>query len=129
MCTWQVAWSYSTTGGAGKCAIEKFSITVSAVLDLPRWTNQDAAPDSVRSSWERFAVALRLHEDGHKDIGVRAANDLGNRLRALGPEKTCAELHGKVGALGERVVAEYRVLDQAYDRSTGNGTTQGAVLK
>jgi predicted secreted Zn-dependent protease len=129
MCTWRVTWNFSRGGGEGNCRIEKFTITVGATIDLPRWTNRDAAPGSVRSSWDRFAAALRLHEDGHKDIGVRAANDLSGRLSALPAEKTCAELDRKVVALGDTVLSEYRRLDQAYDRSTDNGATQGATLK
>jgi predicted secreted Zn-dependent protease len=128
MCTWQVTWTFSR-GGVGQCALGKFSVTVGATIDLPRWINRDAASDSVRGSWDRFAAALRVHEDGHKDIGVRAANDLANRLRALPPARTCDELDRNIAALGDRVLAEHRALDQAYDRSTGNGASQGATLK
>jgi len=129
VCAWRVTWNFSHAGREGKCAVDKFTITVGATIDLPRWTNRDAAPGSMKSGWDRFAAALRRHEDGHKDIGVRAANDLANRLRALPAEKTCAELDRKVVVLGDRVLSEYRLLDQAYDRSTGNGATQGATLK
>jgi predicted secreted Zn-dependent protease len=128
MCTWQVTWTFSR-GGMGQCALGKFSVTVGATIDLPRWINRDAASESVRGSWDRFAAALRVHEDGHKDIGVRAANDLANRLRALAPARTCDELDRNIAALGDRILAEHRALDRAYDRSTGNGATQGAVLK
>lgn len=129
MCTWQITWQYSTAGGQGKCAVDKFSIKLSSVLDLPRWTNRDAASGALQAEWERFSAALRRHEDGHKDNGVRAANDLAGRLRALPPEKTCADLGTKIRALGERLTAEYRLLDQSYDRATGHGATQGAQLK
>lgn len=129
VCTWRVTWNFTRGGGDGRCAIEKFTIEVAATIDLPRWMNRDAAAESVISRWDRFAAALRLHEDGHKDIGVRAANDLAARLRALAAEKSCADLDRKVVALGDAVLAEYRLLDQAYDRSTGNGATQGATLQ
>jgi predicted secreted Zn-dependent protease len=128
-CTWKITWNYATGGGAGKCGLEKFSIRLSAILDLPRWTNRDAASADLRAEWDRFAAALRQHEDGHKDNGVRAANDLAGRLRALPPEKDCAALDARIRAVGERVIAEHRLADQAYDRSTGHGATQGAVLR
>ena len=129
MCTWQITWQYSTTGGPGKCAIDQFSIKLSSILDLPRWTNRDVASGALNAEWERFSAALRQHEDGHKDNGVRAANDLAGRLRSLPPEKACTDLDTKIRALGERLMAEYRLLDQSYDRATGHGTTQGAQLK
>jgi predicted secreted Zn-dependent protease len=128
MCTWQVTWTFSR-GGVGQCTLGKFSVMVGATIDLPRWINRDAASESVRGSWDRFAAGLRVHEDGHKDIGVRAANDLANQLRALPPARTCDELDRNITALGDRILAEHRALDQAYDRATGNGATQGAVLK
>jgi len=104
-------------------------ITVGATIDLPKWINRDGAQEGVRARWDRFAAALRVHEDGHKDIGVKAAHDLAGRLRALPPAKTCAELDRNISELSDRVLSEYRLQDQAYDRSTGNGATQGALLK
>jgi len=129
VCTWKVTWSYATGGAPGKCVLTRLSVKLDAVIDLPRWTNRGAGPPALQAEWDRFIVALRQHEDGHKDNGVRAANDLANRLRALPPEKDCAVLDAKVRALGERVIDQHRLADQAYDRSTGHGATQGATLK
>ena len=129
MCTWRVTSNYSSRQEPGRCVIENFTVTVGAAIDFPRWTNRKTASADLQGGWDRFAAALRLHEDGHKDIGVRAANDLANRLRALPPERNCAVLDQKVTELGERVLAQYQSSDQAYDRSTDNGATQGAMLK
>jgi predicted secreted Zn-dependent protease len=129
MCTWTINWTYTRIARAASCGVEKFVITVGATIDLPRWINRDSAQEGVRTRWDRFAAALRVHEDGHRDIGVRAANELATRLRGLPVARTCAELDRNVAALGERVLSEYRQQDQAYDRSTDNGATQGAVLK
>jgi predicted secreted Zn-dependent protease len=129
MCTWGIKWDYTRGGPEGKCALEKLSLVLSAIIDMPRWTNRDAAPEALKAGWDRFYAALRAHEDGHKDNGVRAANDLAQRLRALPPQKTCAELDQKISELGQRILAEYRMLDQSYDRATDHGATQGAVLK
>ncbi len=55
-------------------------------------------------------------------------NDLANRLRALPPEKDCEALNQKISDLGKRIISEYKHLDQAYDRATDHGVTQGAKL-
>lgn len=129
MCTWTVDWTYSRVARVTSCSVEKFVITVGATIDLPKWINRDSAQEGVRARWDRFAAALRVHEDGHKDNGVKAAHDLAGRLRALPPAKTCAELDRSISELSDRVLSEYRQQDLAYDQSTGNGATQGAVLK
>ncbi len=128
-CTWRIQWDYTRGGAEGKCALEKLSLVLSAIIDMPRWTDRDSAPEPLKASWDRFYAALRVHEDGHKENGMRAANDLAKRLRALPPQKTCAELDQTIGELGKRIIAEYKMLDQSYDRATGHGVTQGAVLK
>ncbi|HKU72068.1 MAG TPA: DUF922 domain-containing protein [Burkholderiales bacterium] len=129
MCTWTVDWTYSRVARVTSCSVEKFVITVGATIDLPKWINRDNAQEGVRVRWDRFAAALRVHEDGHKDNGVKAAHDLASRLRTLPPAKTCAELDRSISELSDRVLSEYRQQDLAYDQSTGNGATQGAVLK
>lgn len=129
MCTWSIDWTYSRIARVTSCSVDKFVITVGATIDLPKWINRDGAQEGVRARWDRFAAALRVHEDGHKDIGVKAAHDLAGRLRELPSANTCAELDRNIRELSDRLLSEYRQQDQVYDRLTENGATQGAVLK
>ncbi len=127
-CHWRLDWKAKYAGESGKCRIDTFSLTLGATIDFPNWTNKSAAPEALRSKWEQFSRALRAHEDGHKENGLRAANDLANRLRALPPEKDCEALNQKISDLRNRIISEYKYLDQAYDRATDHGVTQGAKL-
>jgi len=127
-CQWQLDWKFHYAREGGTCRIDTFSITVSAVIDFPQWTSKSAAPEALQGKWEQFARALRIHEDGHKENGVRAANDLANRLRALPPEPDCEALNQKISDLGTRIISEYSYIDNAYDRATDHGVTQGASL-
>jgi len=128
-CSWMLKWNFAHASEGGRCRIDKFSLTVSAIIVIPKWTDRNAAPESLQSRWDGFSRALRAHEDGHKENGVRAANDFANRLRALPPEKDCAALVQKINTLGERVTSEYRFIDQAFDRATDHGVNQGATLR
>jgi len=127
-CHWRLDWKAEYARESGKCRIDTFSLMLGATIDFPNWTNKSAAPEALRSKWEQFSRALRAHEDGHKENGLRAANDLANRLRALPPEKDCEALNQKISDLRNRIISEYKYLDQAYDRATDHGVTQGAKL-
>ena len=59
---------------------------------------------------------MRQHEDGHRNNGIKAANDLARRLRALPEHADCAALNGEIRKLGDRIVSEYDLLDKAFDR-------------
>jgi len=71
-------------------------------------TNKGAGPEALRSN----SRALRAHEDGHTENGVRAGNDLANRLRALPPERDCEALSQRISDLNKRIIPEYEYLDQ-----------------
>jgi predicted secreted Zn-dependent protease len=125
---WNIRWAakYKTVGG--RCAIDTMHLTVSAAITFPKWSNSSAGTASLRDKWEQMAKALRLHEDGHKDNGVRGANDLALRLRALPAQPDCRTLEQEINANLERVLKVHRELDIAYDRATNHGENQGVSL-
>jgi predicted secreted Zn-dependent protease len=127
-CKWNIKWNakYKTEGG--RCAIDTMHLTVSAAITFPRWSNSGEGQASLRDKWEQMAKALRHHEDGHKDNGVRGANDLARRLRALPAQPDCKTLGQKINANVERVLKIHRELDVAYDRATNHGESQGVSL-
>jgi predicted secreted Zn-dependent protease len=128
LCTWRMDWEFSFARSAGKCAIEKFSITVSSTIDLPRWSNREAGTPALRSTWDRFSTALRMHEDGHRDNGVRVANAVAGRLRTLPAEKDCAAMNQRIAAVTRDVQDAHKDIDAAYDRATNRGETQGVKI-
>jgi predicted secreted Zn-dependent protease len=128
-CEWRLNWDFTYSSEGGKCRMDKFSVKISAIIDFPKWTDRNSASESLQRNWDEFSRTLRVHEDGHKENGVRAANDLANRMRALPLEKDCGALKQKIKMLGERITLEYRYIDEAFDRATEHGASQGARLR
>lgn len=127
-CKWQLRWKYTFQTEGGQCRVGALKTTVSAIISFPKWSNPAAGSAALRDKWEQMTRALRRHEDGHKDNGIRAANDFARRVRALAPERDCQALDQKIKATGDRIISEYRNLDPAYDRATNHGANQGVNL-
>jgi predicted secreted Zn-dependent protease len=127
-CKWKIRWKakYKTEGG--RCSIGDLHLTVAAAITFPRWSNSSAGTAGLREKWEQMAKALRNHEDGHKDNGVRGANDLARRLRSLPAQPDCRTLEQEINANYERMLKVHRELDVAYDRATNHGENQGVSL-
>lgn len=125
---WRMRWKFKYDATSG-CRIGSFTIAVSARMRMPEWLDRGKAPPELQGKWDSFYRALRTHEDGHRDNGIRAGNDLARRLRGMEAYRDCDALNAAIANMGRRITGEYQLVDEAYDRSTGHGVTQGAVLR
>jgi len=125
---WRLNWTYTFDTGVG-CRVSEVHVKVSATLQMPDWLDRDRAPPDLQSRWSAFYQALMVHEEGHRDNGVRAGNDFMRRIGALGGAADCPTLSANIAALGQQLTTEYQSVDDAYDRTTRHGATQGAVLQ
>jgi len=125
---WNLGWKDYHVIDGGTCRIDTFTVTLDTTMNLPNWTDRNAAPYGLKSKWDRFAERLRVHEDGHRQNGIRAANEFANNLRTLTPAQDCAALERDISVLFERIKSEYRFIDEGYDRATNHGRSQGATL-
>ncbi len=115
-CAWRIRWKFTHRREPTGCSVDGVALTVSAWMKLPRWEDEARATPELRAQWEDFSRRLRKHEDGHRDNGVAAARDLARRLRGLPPFADCEALNREIDRVGERVVSEYRKVDEAFDR-------------
>jgi predicted secreted Zn-dependent protease len=116
-CYWWFSWDFKyLPGSRGGCRVAEFTITLNARMKLPKWVDAGRADGELRDRWDTFERRLRQHEDGHKNNGVKAANDLARRIKAIGEFPDCALLNAEIKKVGDRVWSEYALLDDAFDR-------------
>ena len=125
---WRVTWKYTLAESAG-CRVKAFRVDVTAKIRMPRWADRGTAPPKARVSWDAFRDAMRKHEEGHRDHGVRAGRELARRIRSVGSRGDCRRLRADVDMIGDRVIASFHAADNDYDRVTRHGISQGAILR
>jgi predicted secreted Zn-dependent protease len=124
---WHVNWRYPYDDrGAAGCSTGAVSVTVTVVIQLPEYRPPAGAPARLRDEWNRYATALRQHENGHRDFGVRTGAEVKRELEALGRAGSCALLDAAANRTGNAVVERFVRDERAYDRDTAHGATQGA---
>ena len=95
---------------------------------LPRLARNSSTPESVVRRWDQYYAALFSHEQGHKDIGVKAAQDVKAEITAMGPRQTCKQLETDANNIGKEVIDRYSRVEKNYDRTTNHGLNTGAVF-
>jgi predicted secreted Zn-dependent protease len=123
---WWVQWRYDRVQAANGCELRSLAVTLDVTFTFPRWSPPDDAAPGLRERWEDYLAALRVHEEGHKEIALRAANEIAAALSSLPASPSCAELEQAADGTGERILERYRQQELSYDRQTDHGATQGA---
>lgn len=126
---WEVRWTFDWRADAGGCRIETVTTDLDVVYTLPRWAGRDRADHDLRERWDRFVLALRVHEEGHGANGRRAAHRIEDALRRLGSRADCPGLAKAADETARRIIEEEAANDRAYDAATLHGARQGVVLR
>ncbi len=124
---WSIEWTYGTAQRGDSCALRDVKVTLNVAVTLPRWKPPATATADVLRKWQAYLRAVRLHEAGHRTIAERNAREV---MAALTPlvGTNCDKLSDEATRTAERIVADGRARNRAYDIQTKHGQTQGVEL-
>ena len=117
-----VIWRKKNT--AAGCILTKANVTINITLILPNWANKAAASDQDQEMWDLYLKFLKRHEQGHINMGLKAARELQAELAQLKPAPSCKELDGKISVLYDEMVQKGEEDGVNYDNRTNYGVTQ-----
>jgi len=124
---WSIEWGYGTIQRGDSCVLRDVKVTLNVAVTLPRWKPPATATAELRKTWQAYLKAVRLHEAGHRTIAERNAREV---MAALTPLRgtNCDKLSDEATRTAERIVADGRARNRAYDVQTQHGQTQGVEL-
>jgi predicted secreted Zn-dependent protease len=125
-CNWYVRWSYPFQNDASGCRTGPVMISIEVTYTLPQWVEPAQADATLSADWKRYMRALTSHEQGHRDIALRAGIEIQQRLETLAAQRTCPALDQLAGVTANAALDSARRSEKEYDRQTGHGATQGA---
>lgn len=126
--SWYWTWNYATDGAAAACSAGDFSIMLEITYRFPKWVRTEEAPQPLVDKWEDYMHKLTLHEKGHRDRVLDAAEEFYGEVVRLPPSLSCAERDKHVRALSSHLMANLNTSQQKYDSETRHGATQGALF-
>jgi len=125
--SWVFRWSYQPVVDTA-CRVQVARVSLDLAYTYPRWDAPAAVAPNVTTAWQGYLSRVELHEHGHRDIAEAAANDLARAIEALPGHASCDALAETARATAAELLARHTQAQAAYDRDTGHGETQGAVL-
>jgi predicted secreted Zn-dependent protease len=125
---WWLDWRYTTREQNGACGVATVKTQVKITYTMPRLTHSPVIPRDVHERFNAFYARLMAHEEGHADHGIFAAREIESALLTLPWQTSCAALLPMTRQAADSIIDKYKQKDKDYDRVTGHGKTQGAVL-
>jgi predicted secreted Zn-dependent protease len=125
---WTIDWTYMEARTPDGCGLRNVQVTLTLDTTLPRWTPPAGTPARLVESWRTYLGNVKRHEAGHRAIAEHNARELLAALLAV-RGSTCQEVWDAASRTAERVVAEGRARNRAYDVETKHGQTQGVELR
>lgn len=125
--SWRLNWQYSTTQHGSRCRIGQLRVNLETTITLPQWQQRDQADPELGAEWDAFLAQLDVHEQGHVQHGMEAAEEVRHALNGM--SGSCSALAEQANQRGTQIVEQYNQRDRDYDQQTRHGRTQGAVLQ
>jgi predicted secreted Zn-dependent protease len=126
--SWRVKWNYNYDRTPQSCTAVSFEASVDIVFRYPKWVHAGGVPDQLIAKWNNYMKNLTVHENGHRDMAVKAAAELTQSVSKLPPAKSCTDLDREVQTLCRLRMKKLNDDENAYDVRTQHGFTQGAIF-
>lgn len=126
---WSVSPGYLVRNLSGSCYISKADVQLDIKFILPELAVNANTTESLENKFSFFYDALLVHEQGHKALGVKAANEIQQLLSEIQIFDSCQALRRTMNEKIQEIINHYMQLNREYDRETDFGRTQGAVVK
>jgi predicted secreted Zn-dependent protease len=126
---WELNWSYQPLIPVpGGCQTGPIVVNLRVTMTYPRWSASGNVEAGLRERWRTYQTALEMHEQGHRDIAIQAANELTARLSELPLQQSCEQLDQVARGVIREVTSQQEAAQREYDRVTNHGVAQGAVF-
>jgi len=125
---WNVNWQFWWLEKAESCEITRVKTVLDVTYTLPRLEQTAAMPDGLSRRWQKYHAALLDHEQGHSDLGMKAASEIENAISSMASHTTCKQLEQAANEMGKEIIDKYSKIEKDYDRSTNHGLNTGAVF-
>jgi predicted secreted Zn-dependent protease len=126
-CGWQIGWDPEYVQTPHGYIIKNSNTKIVVTYRYPRWIDRDNASGDLRKEWDALVQNAMVHEKGHGAIAKEGAYAVEKALMAVPSHKDIRIFSGRVNAAGSKVIRDYKIKEQQYDKRTNYGRRQEAA--
>ncbi len=98
------------------------TIELESAIQVPRWTDREAADSTLVAMWDTYITALRGHEYTHREYLYRRAKDMSQELYRI-KSPTCESMQSRANSTVRLISDRYRQLNEQFDEESRGTVT------
>jgi len=99
------------------CMMTSVTIELESAIQVPRWTDREAADSTLVAMWDTYITALRGHEYTHRQYLYRRARDISRELYRI-QSPACNSMQSRVNSTVQLIDDRYRELNEQFDEES-----------
>ena len=126
---WFIDWQIRISeNDEGDCQIDDLDLILTIKQRLPRFLPQTDNSTRLIEAWQNYERALTKHENQHRDLAIAALDRIEQAVYRQLTAPDCETLDARTIERVDAIIQDLKRLQQAYDRRTENGKTEGVIL-
>ncbi len=93
------------------------TIELESAIQVPRWTDREAADSTLVAMWDTYITALRGHEYTHREYLYRRARDISRELYRI-ESPVCGLMQSRANSTVRLINDRYRRLNRQFDEES-----------
>lgn len=110
------------------CSAKNVTVGLHVNFHVPKWDQPSEFVSGLDGKWTNYMNLLQGHEDGHKELSQKYAQQIYNTMVDYPASTACDDLAIKINATVNQILQTLTDEQVSYDEATGHGRTQGAVF-
>ena len=98
------------------CGMTAVTVELESAIQVPRWTDREAADSTLVAMWDTYITALRGHEYTHREYLYRRAKDISREL--YGITTACNSMQSRANSTVRLINNRYRKLNEQFDEES-----------
>lgn len=99
------------------CVMTSVTIELESAIQVPRWTDREAADSTLVVMWDTYITALRGHEYTHREYLYRRAREISRELYRI-ESPTCNLMQPRANSTVQLINDRYRKLNRQFDEES-----------
>ncbi len=115
--TSSLRYSYRYRNQGISCGMTNVTIELESAIQVPRWTDREAADSTLVAMWDTYITALRGHEYTHREYLYRRARDISRELYRI-ESPVCGLMQSRANSTVRLINERYRKLNRQFDEES-----------
>jgi predicted secreted Zn-dependent protease len=112
--TYEISWDYKFEKSSNSCKIASVKTEIAITHHFPELANAKLLDAKTTDKWDEYFKTLKLHENGHANIGIEATTKIEDAIAKMELSESCSRLSFEANKIARKIINLYHKRNLGY---------------